>query len=554
MELLKDKVIVKVSSEEARKIREAGCDIVRLFPIYEEKIRDGVEVRKVRLVADGRTHKPVGPTYAATPSREEFLILIHLIAKEGWDWVHVDESRAFTGAAHTDPKEVLIRMKGDTDYWRVINALYGLKTAPLMYQRKAVDRLERLGFKRKEMCSNTYIKHVLQDDGTDVIVIVYGYVDDYFFTSSNSDTLRTCLEEFRAEIIRTGTNTTEPIWNPTEGLGLEFERDKTKNIISASMKKKIMEMGGKFLNDKSKSKQHLPMSTSQYLIRDEQFNDLPDGQRYRAEFLDAVGINRYLAIVGSLLWVMGVRFDIAFAVTYLTWFTHLPRVHHMEVAQRVVEYLVTTIDEPLVLGGTADMKIVTQTDAALGIAPKMRSVIAEFTTLGDGSGAISAKVTATEHIPLSSYEAELDGTAQALDDNTRIYGKVVGEEFEDWELEGVTQSFKTSARVKNVLTELERPGITRIIWGDNEKAIQFVKREVEGKNLRHANLRLWYIRSEVQKMQVEYLWISGKKLDVNAMTKPVQRSEIARLRWKVQGYKLLGRPEPIVNNSTNVEE
>jgi hypothetical protein len=63
MELLKDKVIMRVSSDEARKIREAGCDIVRLFPIYEEKLRDGVEVRKVRLVADGRTHTPVGPTY-----------------------------------------------------------------------------------------------------------------------------------------------------------------------------------------------------------------------------------------------------------------------------------------------------------------------------------------------------------------------------------------------------------------------------------------------------------------------------------------------------------
>jgi hypothetical protein len=32
MELLKDKVIVRVSSDEARKIREAGCDIVCLFP------------------------------------------------------------------------------------------------------------------------------------------------------------------------------------------------------------------------------------------------------------------------------------------------------------------------------------------------------------------------------------------------------------------------------------------------------------------------------------------------------------------------------------------
>jgi hypothetical protein len=78
------------------------------YSIYEEKLREGVEVRKVRLGADGRAHRPVGPTYAATPSREEFLILIHMIANEDWDWVHVDECRAFIGAVHTVPKEVLV--------------------------------------------------------------------------------------------------------------------------------------------------------------------------------------------------------------------------------------------------------------------------------------------------------------------------------------------------------------------------------------------------------------------------------------------------------------
>jgi hypothetical protein len=261
-------------------------------------------------------------------------------------------------------------MKGDTDYWRFVNALYGLKTAPLMYQRKAVDRLERLGFRRKDMCSNTYIKHMDMINGEKATVIVYGYVDDYFFTSSDWTVLAGVLDEFRAEIIRTGTNTTEPIWNPTEGLGMEFERDRSKKMILIDMNKKIRETAEKILTEKNKAKQHQPMSTAEFLVRDDQFNELPESQKYRAEFLDAIGINRYLAIVGSLVWVMGVRFDISFTVTYLTWFTHLPRVHHMEVALRVVEYLLYTIDEPLVLGDGADLKVVTRTDAALGIAPR----------------------------------------------------------------------------------------------------------------------------------------------------------------------------------------
>jgi hypothetical protein len=54
--LLKDKVIVKISYPEAMEYKKNGADIVRLFPIYEIKTKDGVDIYKVRLVADGRTH------------------------------------------------------------------------------------------------------------------------------------------------------------------------------------------------------------------------------------------------------------------------------------------------------------------------------------------------------------------------------------------------------------------------------------------------------------------------------------------------------------------
>lgn len=547
--LLADKVMVKLTDAEFQLLKKAGCDIVRLFPIYEIKMRDGKEVRKVRLVADGRTHKPEGPTYAATPSREEFLILLHLIAKNDWDFIHIDESRAFTGAPHTDSKPVVVKMKGDTAYWKVINALYGLKTAPLMYQRKSIQRLESMGFKRKEMCSNTYIKYYVQADGATKVVIIYGYVDDYFFTSDDTELLRRVIQEFRDEVIRTGTNTTEPSWNPAEGLGMEFSRDREKRVIMVRMSKKITELYAKFRGNNKSVKQKLPMSEAQYKVREHEFIDLPAEQVYRAALLDKEGINKYLAVVGSLLWIMGIRFDINFSVTYLTWFSHLPRVHHMEVALRVVDYLMSTVDEPLVLGGTADLEIITYTDAALGIAPKGRSVIAEFTRLGAGAGAVNAKTMATEMVHLSSFETELDGTGQGLDENERIAIQT-----SRWNLDGVSRSFKTSARVANILTELDISAVKRVIYGDNEKCIQFCKREVEGKNVRHAELRLWYIRQELQQQGVLYEWMPGNKLDVNAMTKPVGIEELTRMRWNVLGHQLLGVPEPLVRVSKTVSQ
>jgi hypothetical protein len=540
MGLLKDKVIVKVDREEARRMMNAGCDVVRLFPVYEVKMRDGVEVHKVRLVADGRTHKPEGPTYAATPSREEFLVFLHLIGHGDWEWAHVDESRAFTGAEHTDSKPVLVKISGDSDFWKVLNALYGLKTAPLDYQKKAAARLIKLGFTRKEFSINTYVRYLKTAKGEVVLVIVYGYVDDYFFACQDLDLLKQVVEEFRTEVIATGTNTTEPIWNPTEGLGMEFERDRKLRTISVTMKKKIQEVGDRFLKS-NPTRMKLPISLPDYLVREEQFEELPDDLKYKARLLEAHEINDYLAIVGCLLWVYGIRFDISLSTVYLTWFTHIPRVHHREIGLRVMRYLMSTIDEPLVLGGHGSLEVITQTDAALGTATKYRSVISQYTVLGEGAGAVCAKTSATDHVALSSFEAELYGTEQALDESNKVLEKLP-----DWELDGVSESFKTSARIGNILAELEHPGVPRMIYGDNEKAIEFVKREVETKNLRHANLRLWYMREEMHRKKVQYIWMSGPLLDVNAMTKPVSVDELCRLRWSVLGHSLLGRPKPLV--------
>jgi hypothetical protein len=46
-----------------------------MLAVYEEKVKEGVNVKKVRLVANVRTQAQVGETYAATPTRLEFLIL-----------------------------------------------------------------------------------------------------------------------------------------------------------------------------------------------------------------------------------------------------------------------------------------------------------------------------------------------------------------------------------------------------------------------------------------------------------------------------------------------
>jgi len=75
-DILCQKAMIEVGAEKASDaIRNQNADIMYLFPVNEEKWKEGVLVHKVRLVADGRTHHHAGDTYSATPSREELFIL-----------------------------------------------------------------------------------------------------------------------------------------------------------------------------------------------------------------------------------------------------------------------------------------------------------------------------------------------------------------------------------------------------------------------------------------------------------------------------------------------
>jgi hypothetical protein len=185
----------------------------------------------------------------------------------------------------------------------------------------------------------------------------------------------------------------------------------------------------------------------------------------------------------------------------------------MDLAVRTLRYLEVTIDCPLVLGGIDEPKLLTLTDASLASGPQQRSVIAFGSRLNEKAGLISAKVKATIYMSLSSFEAELNGHYEG---------------------------FKDSARLMNVAKEMEfKINPIREIRNDNEKAVEFLKGEAEGKGVRHATLRLWYLREEVMKGDLEFNWESGLTIAADPMTKPQDAIGQANYRRDVQGLRLL---------------
>ena len=150
------KAVVEIDRQIARAHIENGAEVLRIIPVYEEKIKNGQLVRKVRLVADGRFHTKHGQTYSPTPSREELFILLHIFAACDMDYYFIDEVRAFLNAKKRDNIITLAKFSGDPKYYEIVNALYGMKTASADYQNVVMERLLSLGFKRLSMCNCIY--------------------------------------------------------------------------------------------------------------------------------------------------------------------------------------------------------------------------------------------------------------------------------------------------------------------------------------------------------------------------------------------------------------
>ena len=163
-----------------------------------------------------------------------------------------------------------------------------------------------------------------------------------------------------------------------------------------------------------------------------------------------------------------------------------PRQHHMNMAYYCLEYLYATIDLPLVLGGKYKTQLISYTDASLGTGPKGRSIIGSITKLNDYAGAISATSTATTNVYLSSFESELDG---------------------------LTNTFKSSNRIRNRLTEMQIEFENlRQVYTDNEAMKNFVIGDGIAKGVRHMELRMWYTREIYNKGDINLTYMSGKAI------------------------------------------
>ncbi len=511
--ILDAKTLIKVDPNVAKEAIKQGADMVILFPVYEEKEKEGRIVKKVRLVANGKTHHPEESTYAPTPSREEFLVLMHLIASRNLAWVHIDEKRAFLSASYKGSKKVYTKHVNSNEWFEVLGALYGLKTSPKDYQVEVIQRLVEMGFSKIPTSNCLFVKLVNMNE----FVFVYDYVDDFIVIGNTQETIE---EHFIAEF-RKKAQTTEPIWDPKAVLGMEVRRIPEEKIILLTMTDRIEDLA-KFCHiDLTTRRRKMPMPPTGYILAEEDYLKLKEESQ---RFLTKPEIKNYMGIVGRCVWISGIRFDISFAVLYLSWHTQAPRQHHMDMANYLATYLYYTKDIPLVLGGSPEVRLVSYTDSSLATAPKRRSVSGQLTKLNEQAGAIHAKAKTSQSTRASSFESELDALSEAL---------------------------KTCLYIETLLDTLnvarESPST---IFADNQAMIDFVNGEGSLRNSRHMELRLWLVREHQARGTKKVKYMSGLIIPSNFLTKLATINEHLKFVIDIQGLNLLpGSCHIIIKNA-----
>ena len=313
--------------------------------------------------------------------------------------------------------------------------------------------------------------------------------------------------------------TTEPSWDPDHTLGHNIKRDRASRTIQVTLEHKIQELA-EYLQLTNEKKRHTPMPVVGYIVDNDNISTIVS--EAAAMDLDKKGVIIYMKIVGTLIWLLGVRLDIVFAVMYLSWHTKAPKEHHLNMAKKVVCYLFTTKHIPIIFGGQGDIEIMVSTDSSYGTGPKGRSISGHLVRLNKNAGAVSAKAHASRYVRLSTFESELEGLYTAV---------------------------KTLKRLINVISELHDTNIKVTLESHNLAMINFVKGEGVAKGVRHMELRMYYVREQYSQGFYELIHTKCTEIAADKLTKLGSRKDHRIFMENIQGLRLLPEYESYKVNS-----
>ena len=270
-------------------------------------------------------------------------------------------------------------------------------------------------------------------------------------------------------------------------LGMQVKRDrsaKTLFLTQAGYIKKVLNKFG-MVDVKEVS---TPLATHFKLSKQQE----PSGDA-DIEYMKNVP---YSSVVGSIMYAMVcTRPDIAYSVGLVSRFIGNPGKTHWNAAKWTLRYLKGASESGILFGGNDGItsKIISYVDSDFaGDLDKRRSTTGfVFTLYG---GAVSWKASLQPVVALSTTEAEYIALAEAV---------------------------KEAKWLSGIVSELGLNQDTIPICCDSSSAIQLSKNSKYHERTKHVDIRLHFIREEIERGAVDVVKISTEDNPADALTKPL---------------------------------
>ena len=450
---------------------------VKVGPNGEERYKARFVAKGYSQIADIDYHETFSPTARMTSIRmlmqlavHENLIVHQMDVKTAYlnapidCEIYVEQPEGFKQESENGAKLVCKLQK----------SLYGLKQSGRNWNTMLHNYLVHEQFKQSiaDPCVYTRITDVSK-----VIVIVW--VDDIIIAANDlnemCDVKKSLSAKFRMK----------DMGDLTWFLGIEF---RCKNDgIEMNQSKYVERMLNKFSMSDCKSKS-APCDLAANKIREDDSTPLPDARMYRE-------------IVGSLIYLMtGTRPDICYVVTLLSQHMAKPTNAHLSMARHVLRYLSGTIHYGLQFQKCDEVDLIGFSDSDWGSLEDRRSMTGYCFQLSKNGPLISWKSRKQPTVALSTCEAEYMALSAA------------------------TQEAKFLTQLLVDMTDSESKCV--LLYVDNQGAISLAKNPVHHQRSKHIDIRYHYVRLEVQRGSVQFVYVTSEENVADIFTKPVSRARL----------------------------
>ncbi|CAJ2653193.1 unnamed protein product [Trifolium pratense] len=495
-EVVKSKVWIEAMNQEMQSIEKNqtweltslpdGANVIGVKWIYKTKHNEKGEIdkHKARLVAKGYNQKhgiDYDEVFAPVARWDTIRSILAIAARESWKVFQLDVKSAFLHGELSE--DIYVEQppgyqREKNKVYKLKKALYGLKQAPRAWYSRIEAYFNSEEFEKCPSEHTLFIKH--KPNGK--ILIVSLYVDDLIYTGN--DLL--LMNEFKTSMQKEFSMT--DLGKMKFFLGVEVIQ--SEEGIYISQQKYAAEVLGRFGMENCNSVCS-PIVPGCKLDKDE------DG--------DATDAREYKQIVGSLMYLLATRPDLAYSVCLVARYMERPTNMHLTAVKRILRHLKGTLTNGIMYRCDTEkgFELVGWSDSDYAGDVNDRKSTTGFVFML-GSGAISWSSKKQPIVTLSTTEAEYVAAAACA---------------------------CQAVWLRSILSYLlKNQKICTQIYCDNSSSIKLSKNPIMHGRCKHIDVRFHFLRDLTKDGTIELKHCKSQDQLADIMTKPLKLDAFLKLR------------------------